>query len=97
MILKLADNGKYKDIQTIVFNKIENKITKVNLFETSEGKLIGLEFFSGETNIGIIGDHLLISAMRQDSTYEQKTELIKDDEQITGFYAFSHKRELFCF
>jgi hypothetical protein len=97
MILQLADDGKYKNIQTIEFNKIENKITKVNFFETIEGKLIGLEFFSGEKNLGKIGDDELIKIMLQDLTYEQKTELIKDDEQITGFNAFSHKGELFCF
>ena len=98
IILKLTDkDGKYRDIQTIAFNQIENKITQVNLFETSQGKLIGLEFFSGDTNIGVIGDHLLMADLGHDSIYEKKTELIKDDEQIIGFYAYSYKRQLFCF
>ena len=98
MILKLTEkDGKYKDIQTTEFNQIENKINKVNIFEDKKGKLIGLEFFSGNSNIGVIGDRQLMEEMRKDSDYKTKTVLIKDEEQITGFYAFSHQRQLFCF
>ena len=78
MILKLADkDGKYRDIQTIAFNQIENKITEVNIFETSKGKLIGLEFYSGDSKIGVIGDYSLMADTVKDSVYEKKTESIK--------------------